>query len=291
MIDLIRFNTITVDAAAFLWVAVEGIGIKPANILVGGGAGSGKTTLLNSLCSFIPETERVISIEDTAELRLSILHWVRLETKPPSVEGKGEVTMDDLVKNTLRMRPDRIIVGEVRGSEARTLFTAMNTGHDGCMGTLHANNARETITKLINPPMNVPPIMLPALDIVIMEQKIYHEGETLRRITEIAEVAEAHGEEDGTVTINTTYQWNPKKDLLEETGVPSIVKQKLAKLTGKGLREIEKEIERRKMILEYMVKNNIRSVDDVGRFVNRYYAEGEEFLKNIEENIIKVKKA
>jgi flagellar protein FlaI len=115
---------------------VEGAGIKPGNILVAGGSGSGKTTTLNCLCSFIPDTERIITIEDTAELQLPATHWVRLETKPPNVEGKGEVDMDELVKNTLRMRPDRVIVGEVRGPEARTLFTAMNTGHDGSMGTL-----------------------------------------------------------------------------------------------------------------------------------------------------------
>lgn len=133
IIDLIRFGTLNSEVAAFLWLLVDGLGVKPANILVAGGTGSGKTTTLNSLAMFIPPSERVISIEDTAELQLPIEHWVRLETRPPNVEGKGEITMDDLVKNTLRMRPDRIIVGEVRGPEARTMFTAMNTGHDGAL--------------------------------------------------------------------------------------------------------------------------------------------------------------
>jgi len=133
IIDLIKFRTLNSEVAAFLWLLVDGLGVKPANILVAGGTGSGKTTTLNSLAMFIPPSERVISIEDTAELQLPIEHWVRLETRPPNVEGKGEITMDDLVKNTLRMRPDRIIVGEVRGPEARTMFTAMNTGHDGAL--------------------------------------------------------------------------------------------------------------------------------------------------------------
>ncbi|MDV3103793.1 ATPase, T2SS/T4P/T4SS family [Thermococcus waiotapuensis] len=133
IIDLIKYGTLNSDVAAFLWLLVDGLGVKPANILVAGGTGSGKTTTLNALAMFIPPSERVISIEDTAELQLPVEHWVRLETRPPNLEGKGEVTMDDLVRNTLRMRPDRIIVGEVRGPEARTMFTAMNTGHNGAL--------------------------------------------------------------------------------------------------------------------------------------------------------------
>ncbi|NJE02038.1 ATPase, T2SS/T4P/T4SS family [Thermococcus sp. JdF3] len=133
IIDLIKYGTMNTDIAALLWIFVDGLGVKPANVLVAGGTGSGKTTTLNSLGMFIPPSERVITIEDTAELQLPVEHWVRLETRPPNVEGKGEITMDDLVKNTLRMRPDRIIVGEVRGPEARTMFTAMNTGHNGAL--------------------------------------------------------------------------------------------------------------------------------------------------------------
>lgn len=133
IVDLIKYGTMNLDVAALFWIYVDGLRIKPANILIAGGTGSGKTTTLNSLAMFIPPSERVISIEDTAELQLPIEHWIRLETRPPNVEGKGEITMDDLVKNTLRMRPDRIIVGEVRGPEARTMFTAMNTGHDGAL--------------------------------------------------------------------------------------------------------------------------------------------------------------
>src|SRR6185436_16862641 len=114
------------------------------------GTGSGKTTLLNALSSFIPSTERVVTIEDAAELRLQQDHVVRLETRPPNSEGKGEVTMRDLVKNALRMRPDRIILGEVRSAEALDMLQAMNTGHDGSLGTIHANRPREALTRLEN---------------------------------------------------------------------------------------------------------------------------------------------
>ncbi|WP_042698217.1 ATPase, T2SS/T4P/T4SS family [Thermococcus sp. PK] len=133
IIDLLKYGTFNLEVASLLWIFIDGLGVKPANVLVAGGTGSGKTTTLNSLAMFIPPSERVISIEDTAELQLPIEHWVRLETRPPNIEGRGEITMDDLVKNTLRMRPDRIIVGEVRGPEARTMFTAMNTGHNGAL--------------------------------------------------------------------------------------------------------------------------------------------------------------
>lgn len=133
IIDILNYGTLSLDVAAFIWLCVDGLGAKPANIIFAGGTGCGKTTILNAATTFVPERERIISIEDTAELQLPHKHWVRLETRPPNVEGRGEITMDDLVKNALRMRPDRMIVGEVRGPEARTMFTAMNTGHEGAV--------------------------------------------------------------------------------------------------------------------------------------------------------------
>ena len=152
MIDLVRMNTISAEAAAFLWLAVDGMGTKPANVLISGGTGSGKTTLLNVLASFVPDRERVITIEDTAELNLPIKHWIRLESRPPGLEGTGELKMDILTKNSLRMRPDRIIVGEIRHEEAFTLFTALNTGHDGALigntKVLLTNGKTEEIEKI-----------------------------------------------------------------------------------------------------------------------------------------------
>src|SRR5690606_19449575 len=120
------------------------------NIMISGGTGSGKTTLLNALSHMIDHGERVVTIEDAAELQLQQPHVVRLETRPPSLEGTGEITVRDLVKNALRMRPDRIILGEVRGAEAFDMLQAMNTGHDGSMCTLHANSPREALTRLEN---------------------------------------------------------------------------------------------------------------------------------------------
>ena len=144
MDDLVEMGSITTAAATFLRACV----IDRRNILVSGGTGTGKTTMLNVLSSFIPFKERIVTIEDTTELRLHQEHVVTLETKPPNVEGAGEYTIRDLVKNALRMRPDRVIVGECRGAEALDMIQAMNTGHDGSMTTVHANSAREVIERL-----------------------------------------------------------------------------------------------------------------------------------------------
>jgi flagellar protein FlaI len=279
IIDILNFGTISTDFAAFLWLSVDGLGVKPANILISGGTGSGKTTTLNAATNFVPEQERIISIEDTAELQLPHKHWIRLETRPPNVEGRGEITMDDLVKNTLRMRPDRMIVGEVRGPEARTMFTAMNTGHDGCMGTVHANSAAETITRLTEPPMSVPAIMIPALDLIIMQHRIYHRQKgQIRRITEVAEVT---GVEAGQPQLSRTFKWDARTDRLEPTGVPSKIKRAIVEFSGLSGREIEIEIEKRAAVLEWMKERDIRNIFEVGKVIQEYYRDPESVLKRL----------
>ena len=142
--DLIRIGSVTAEMADLLRAMVQ----ARLNLLVSGGTGSGKTTLLNCLSSFIPDSERIVTIEDSAELQLQQPHVVRLETRPPNIEGRGEVTQRDLVRNSLRMRPDRIIVGEVRSAECLDMLQAMNTGHDGSISTVHANSARDSLNRL-----------------------------------------------------------------------------------------------------------------------------------------------
>ena len=279
IVDILKFGTLSTDIAAFLWLIVDGMGVKPANILFAGGTGCGKTTTLNAATTFVPERERILSIEDTAELQLPHRHWVRLETRPPNVEGRGEITMDDLVKNVLRMRPDRMIVGEVRGPEARTMFTAMNTGHDGCMGTLHSNSAMETITRLTEAPMSVPGIMIPALDVIVMQQRIYHRQKgQIRRVTEVAEVS---GFEEGKVQLSRIYKWNPGRDVLEPTGVPSRIKHTMAEFSGLSGSDIEIELEKRAAVLEWMGQKGIRNIFDVGRVIQEYYRGPENVLKRL----------
>ena len=194
--DLVRFGSITPEGAPLL----EIIGRVRCNVLISGGTGSGKTTLLNCLTGYIEHHERVITCEDAAELQLQQPHVVRLETRPPNLEGEGEVTMRDLVKNCLRMRPERIIVGEVRGPEAFDLLQAMNTGHDGSMGTLHANSPREALQRLESmitmggftlPSRTIREMISGSIDVIVQAARL-RDGS--RRITHITEVIGMEGD-------------------------------------------------------------------------------------------------
>ena len=194
--DLVKFGSISPPGAELLRI----IGHARCNVLISGGTGSGKTTLLNCLTGFIEPGERVITCEDSAELQLQQPHVVRLETRPPNIEGSGEITMRDLVKNCLRMRPERIIVGEVRGPEAFDLLQAMNTGHDGSMGTLHANSPREALSRIESmitmggfslPAKTIREMIVGSIDIVIQATRL-RDGS--RRIINITEVMGLEGE-------------------------------------------------------------------------------------------------
>jgi pilus assembly protein CpaF len=194
--QLVDYGTITLNMAEFLRACV----ISRFNIIISGGTGSGKTTLLNVLSGFIPSDERIVTIEDAAELKLQQEHVVRLETKPLSIEGSGEVTIRDLVRNSLRMRPDRIVVGEVRGGEAMDMLQAMNTGHDGSLTTLHSNTARDAISRLetmcmmagMDMPIKVIREQIAAAIDVIVQISRLKDGS--RKIVSITEVAGMEGE-------------------------------------------------------------------------------------------------
>jgi len=277
LIDLIKMGTLSSEAAAFLWMAIDGLGTKPANILISGGTGSGKTTLLNVLAAFVPDRERIITIEDTAELNLPIKHWIRLESRPPGIEGTGELKMDILTKNSLRMRPDRIIVGEIRHEEAFTLFTAMNTGHDGTLGTVHANSPDETLIRLTSPPMNVPNIMMSGLDMIIVEHRYYDRKKgTMRRVSEIAEV---YGALEGHPKTQTIFQRDPARDTLDKTLVDSKYLKVLQNFTGTTKDKIMSEMNSRKEFLDSLVNQNIRTLGEVSERAKRFVLE----KKNIGE--------
>ena len=194
--QLVRFGSISPEGAKIL----EIIGRVRCNVVISGGTGSGKTTLLNCLTNYIENDERIVTCEDAAELQLQQPHVVRLETRPPNLEGEGQITMTDLVKNCLRMRPERIIVGEVRGFEAFDLLQAMNTGHDGSMGTLHANSPREALSRLeamitmggFNlPPRTIREMIVGSVDVIVQATRL-RDGS--RRITHITEVTGMEGE-------------------------------------------------------------------------------------------------
>jgi pilus assembly protein CpaF len=194
--DLIAFGTMSAKAAAFLAGCVDG----RLNMLVSGGAGSGKTTTLNVLSSFLPAGERIITIEDAAELQLRQPHWLRLEHRPANLEGKGEITIRDLVRNALRMRPDRIVVGEVRGGEALDMLQAMNTGHDGSLSTVHANSPRDVLSRLetmvlmagVDIPVRAIREQIASAVNLIVHQARLRDGS--RRLTHVTEVVGMEGE-------------------------------------------------------------------------------------------------
>jgi len=278
IIDLINSKTISVELAAFFWLCFDGLGVKSANAIISGGTSSGKTTTLNALSSFINPKERIITIEDTLELQIPHEHVIRMETRPPNVENRGELTMNDLVKNSLRQRPDRIIVGEVRGSEAITLFTALNTGHSG-FGTLHSNDARETITRLTNAPMSVPNIMISAIDFIIMQNRIYRpDGVSFRRISEVAEVS---GIEEGVIQLNKIFEWDPQSDTIKNVGITSKTLTEIANVSGNSLNSLYDEIKNRESVLQHMVDWNIRSIRDVSTVLEMYYLDPQKVLNRI----------
>lgn len=278
IIDLINSKTISVELAAFFWLCFDGLGVKSANAIISGGTSSGKTTTLNALSSFINPKERIITIEDTLELQIPHEHVIRMETRPPNVENRGELTMNDLVKNSLRQRPDRIIVGEVRGSEAITLFTALNTGHSG-FGTLHSNDAREMITRLTNAPMSVPNIMISAIDFIIMQNRIYRsDGVSFRRISEVAEVS---GIEEGVIQLNKIFEWDPQSDTIKNVGITSKTLTEIANVSGNSLNSLYDEIKNREIVLQHMVNQNIRSIRDVSTVLEMYYLDSQKVLNRI----------
>lgn len=278
IIDLINSKTISVELAAFFWLCFDGLGVKSANAIISGGTSSGKTTTLNALSSFINPKKRIITIEDTLELQIPHEHVIRMETRPPNVENRGELTMNDLVKNSLRQRPDRIIVGEVRGSEAITLFTALNTGHSG-FGTLHSNDARETITRLTNAPMSVPNIMISAIDFIIMQNRIYRsDGVSFRRISEVAEVS---GIEEGVIQLNKIFEWDPQSDTIKNVGITSKTLTEIANVSGNSLNSLYDEIKNREIVLQHMVDWNIRSIKDVSTVLEMYYLDSQKVLNRI----------
>jgi pilus assembly protein CpaF len=211
MSSLIEFNALTKDIADMLQMVVT----ARLNILISGGTGAGKTTLLNALSAYIPETERIVTIEDSAELQLQQPHTVRLETRPPNIEGRGEVTQRDLVKNALRMRPDRIVIGEVRGGEAIDMLQAMNTGHDGSLTTVHANTPRDALARL-ETMIQMTGMRLSdramrqqiasALNLVLQVARM---SDGSRRVTSISEITGMEGE---TITMQEIFQY-------ERTGV------------------------------------------------------------------------
>ncbi len=283
--ELISNNTIPINLAAQLWLLIQ----YEMSIIVSGGTASGKTTMLNTLLSFAPPNQRILSIEETRELQLpEYLFWDSLVVKEPNPEGKGEVSMQDLLVNSLRMRPDRIVVGEVRRSEeARTLFEALHTGHS-VYSTIHADTSEQTLNRLMSEPINIPESMVSGVPIILVMIRDRRKG--IRRVFEFSEVVPtAIGGKSG-VRSNILWRWRPRKDIFKEEGISQRVYDDLKLHTGLSDEEIKKDLQEKEVILEWMVRNKIFDNRRVGNIFKEYYENKEELLVQIKNNSKKLLK-
>lgn len=255
----IEAGTISLQSAAFIWFAIQ----NEFSILIAGGTGSGKTSMLNVLANFFPPNQRLISIEDTRELVLpKKLHWVPMATRLPNPEGKGGVSMLDLLVNSLRMRPDRIIVGEIRRKEeARVLFEAMHTGHS-VYATIHANNAEETIVRLTNPPIEIPKPMVGSIGLVVVQNRNRRSGK--RRTLQIAEIL-PNGDP------NVIQQLNVNEDILQDLNESQVVYKRLRLYSGMTEKQIQEDLMDKERILEWMLDKKYYDIETIGLIMSQYY--------------------
>ncbi|TAM37925.1 CpaF family protein [bacterium] len=260
IIDLMEKGTLSAELAAQLWLYIEGLGVKPANILVSGGPGSGKTTILNALLSFIPSDQHIVVIEDTFEL---LTNWIGNVSR---LESDDELSLADLVKNSLRMRPERIIVGEVRGSEAGDMITAMNIGKY-CLATIHASTVRETILRLQNNPMNVPEVLVSLIDVFIVMRKI-NTGQGVLRVVE--ELSESAGLEQKTVLVSPLWRFDPASRRINKLDPSTVYRDKLSRSSGLSGKQIMDEIAKRSDFLNKLRAAGIKSIKEVSSYCELY---------------------
>ncbi|MEM2119091.1 MAG: type II/IV secretion system ATPase subunit [Candidatus Bathyarchaeia archaeon] len=266
--DLIAFKTLSSEMAAYLWYIIE----NRASIMVAGGVAAGKTTLLNCLSMFIKPEMKIVSVEDTQELNLPHENWI------PSVartgfghedRKSGNITLFDLLKAAVRQRPDYIIVGEVRGEEAYTLFQAMATGHLG-MSTIHAESVEAVINRLASEPMNIPKTLIAMTDVIMVVTRTEIEGRPSRRTKTTNEVVELNPK-TREIKTNEVFRWNIKDDSFQYSGYSALLEKHQKKLDI-SMEEITRELRARKTVLEWMVKHGIRRHGEVANVIREYYA-------------------
>ena len=254
------------------------------SLIVVGGTASGKTSLLNALSFFIRPEQKIVSIEDTAELQLSHPHWVAevsregFETVAGHEKKGGEVAMMDLLKEALRQRPDYILVGEVRGEEATILFQAMATGHSG-MATIHADTLERLIDRITAKPLNIPVALLETLDMIVFIKRLRYKDNFVRRISNVYEI-EGYDKSDNTILSRKIFEW----DAVDDVVVPkeeSILLGNIYTQKGISKEEIQEEIKKRVKVLEYMDKKNITYYKDVAKIINKYYVDSGALIEKI----------
>jgi len=270
--DLIKFHTMSSDIAAYLWYVAE----KNSTMLVAGGTASGKTTALNALATFVRPGQKIVTIEDTQELNLPHENWIPAVSRQNFTDGQiGEINQYDLLRAALRQRPDIIIVGETRGREAYTLFQAMATGHGG-FSSIHADSVEATLTRLASSPMDIPkPLIANTLDLIYLQLKLRVKDKSVRRVIQISEIA-GMDEKTGEIRTHEIFKWDPHTDTHSYAG-NSVVLDKIKERHGENDEQINYELSKRKLAIEWMVKNNIRGHKEVSKNIREFYADPERF--------------
>ncbi|MEM0143487.1 MAG: CpaF/VirB11 family protein, partial [Candidatus Parvarchaeum sp.] len=270
---MISNKTLNSHVAGLIWECIE----NEISLLIAGGTASGKTSFLNAMSIFFPANRRIISIEETRELTLpSFYQWLPMLTRAPNPEGKGEVSLYDLMINALRQRPDIVLVGEIRTEkDAETLFEAIHTGH-AVYGTVHADNAQDTVTRMTNPPIAIPKILLNALGGIVVQFR--HRAKGIRRVLEFAEILR-------TGDPNVCFRWNMKSDMITQISELSRLEETLSLYTGLTTQEIEDNISKKAIILEWMANKEIFNVNDAGLVIANYYKNKDKVLEIAKSNI------
>ena len=292
-IDLIRFGSVSPQMLAYLWLLIQ----YKKSVLMSGGTASGKTTMLNALCMFIRQEDKIVSIEDTPEIHINHQNWIQSVSRTGygvigglsgisgisgisgGHGGPGSVDMFDLLVAALRQRPEYVIVGEIRGREAFTLFQAIAVGH-ASMSTVHAGSIEELIHRVENQPMNIPRILFQSIDAVAFVGQVIYKEKRVRRTKNIVEVLDLETDTNNLLT-NKSFSWNPKEDTFRFSG-RSFVLEKIAEEIGKKVEELLEEIDRREKYLRLMDSKDMTYYKDVSKAINSYYVDPENAITKIE---------
>jgi len=287
-IDQIELKTANEEILAYIWYLLE----HRASLLIVGGTATGKTSFLNSICMFIKPEAKIVSIEDTRELRLTHEHWVPGLARPgfgiplPTGERYGSVSLFDLLKEAFRQNPDYVIVGEVRGQEAYVLFQGIASGH-ASLSTFHAGSTADVVKRLISPPIELPSVLLEGLDAVIVMAFAKEKGSSVRKVKEIEEIVGI--DENGDVKTICIYKWNPATDTFEKVN-ESVRLKRIASYLGISYQDVLEDIERKKKFLMWLRSQGIKDYLQVTRYINEYYKNPEKFKEIISETEIEEKK-
>ncbi|XRH75137.1 MAG: type II/IV secretion system ATPase subunit [Candidatus Methanosuratincola verstraetei] len=272
IVDLIALKTVSPDLAAFLWFAVE----NKSSVLVAGGVASGKTTLLNCISMFIKPDMKIVTIEETPELNLPHINWIPMTTRTGFGKKEADVSLFDLLKNSLRQRPDYIIVGEVRGREAYTLFQALATGH-GVQATIHADSPASVFKRLEAEPMNVPRPLIGLIDLIIMQNRTRIGDKPVRRTVDVTEVG-GYDPDSNKLVMNQLAKWNPQDDsFIIKT--ESLLLKKIAEKKGITVEEAMADIKKRKVIFKWLESKGMRRYKEIGAMMREFYADPERIYR------------